>query len=277
MSQNIMCREKYQSRHTPAAITLVGSDESFVILSILFFFVQFYFYCSHSFVSFPSVESPWATYFFLLHTISLHRWTYVEHNKKSTRNTNFRSKLFWFNIYSFFFLVDALEGIICLCRDCVHINIVRLAATHLCFRLHIVCRGKQEKYFDVLQIYCSVGFISCARCCCFCFFFTLSRLFCFTFPQVTLTWRSAAIKKKISHSVRNGDAKLKTKQNEIKMVNGTCSCLLPLHHPFASSFLAKEHKNKENKHTKMKCKHEIYSNSRLGKGSVFQMYVKKWN
>lgn len=92
-----------------------------------------------------------------------------------------------------------------------------------------ICEKKRENYFDILQIYCS-SMCSVLRpllLLLLMFFLVHPDYFASLSPQVTLTSSSAAIK--ISHSVANvGDAKLKTTQNKIKMVNGTCSCLLLL-------------------------------------------------
>lgn len=157
MSQNIMCREKNQSRHTPAAITLVGSDESFVILSSFFFFVS-----SFNFIFIAPIllslfrlsnHHERRIFFFFTLTILCNDERMSNIIRKAHAIQNFRNKLFWFNIhiYIFFCLVLWMESFAYAVIACISISFGWSAATHLCFWLHIVCGGEQERN---ISMYC---------------------------------------------------------------------------------------------------------------------------
>lgn len=264
------------TRRFPAAIAIrwVHASRLFLFNFIYFFFIFIAGFCT---LFSPSVDSQWATFFLTL-SASMN----VCRNKKKSRNTQFFEGN-CFRLDSFFSgsIVAAVfavclfcERIICQCCDCVHINIVRLVGNHALFRslsVVLVFVAYAKKYFDMLQIYCSTnsvrfGIISCKCCCASSDAVSLCR------PKVALTWSCAAIKYPIS---LNGDAKLKTTQNEIKMVNGTCTCLLPVstHHPvFESSSRQTVEKKRA---PQMKYKHGAYS-IRLGQNVCQKMKLNRF-
>lgn len=127
----------------------------------LVFWFNFIFIACFSYTFSPSVDPTMSDFF---RTI-LHQWTCAEHNKKKSRNTKFRGKLF---SLGFFFWRSVCW---CYCRCCsgapsfvwesFAYAVIACISISLVHNHALAFAAYAEKYFDMLQIYCSLGIISC--------------------------------------------------------------------------------------------------------------------